>query len=130
MRIARPLSIRSATLILAVAGALLGGVTVARLRLTSVSEITLMVAIVQVPLVIVWIAHVLSIKVLEFRRMRRRQANQCVKCEYNLTGNVSGVCPECGTPIRRRSRVLALWNRHKFDRGESGKLTTDTVTRD
>lgn len=24
---------------------------------------------------------------------------QCRKCSYNLTGNVSGVCPECGTAI-------------------------------
>ena len=23
---------------------------------------------------------------------------QCRKCGYNLTGNVSGRCPECGTP--------------------------------
>lgn len=23
----------------------------------------------------------------------------CISCGYNLTGNVSGVCPECGTPI-------------------------------
>ena len=23
----------------------------------------------------------------------------CTKCGYNLTGNVSGVCPECGTRI-------------------------------
>ncbi len=23
----------------------------------------------------------------------------CKNCGYNLTGNVSGVCPECGTPI-------------------------------
>ena len=23
----------------------------------------------------------------------------CTKCEYNLTGNLSGICPECGTPI-------------------------------
>jgi hypothetical protein len=23
----------------------------------------------------------------------------CPSCGYNLTGNVSGVCPECGTPI-------------------------------
>ena len=23
----------------------------------------------------------------------------CPTCEYNLTGNVSGVCPECGTPV-------------------------------
>jgi hypothetical protein len=25
----------------------------------------------------------------------------CVKCGYNLTGNVSGVCPECGTVISK-----------------------------
>ena len=23
----------------------------------------------------------------------------CANCGYNLTGNVSGVCPECGTEI-------------------------------
>lgn len=23
----------------------------------------------------------------------------CCVCGYNLTGNVSGVCPECGTPV-------------------------------
>lgn len=23
----------------------------------------------------------------------------CCRCQYNLTGNVSGVCPECGTPV-------------------------------
>jgi len=28
----------------------------------------------------------------------------CLKCGYNLTGNVSGVCPECGTLIDRRIR--------------------------
>jgi hypothetical protein len=26
--------------------------------------------------------------------------NLCRKCGYNLTGNVSGICPECGTPIQ------------------------------
>ncbi len=23
----------------------------------------------------------------------------CQTCEYNLTGNVSGICPECGKPV-------------------------------
>ncbi len=34
-------------------------------------------------------------------RMRirhRKRRNLCVDCAYNLTGNTSGVCPECGTP--------------------------------
>jgi len=24
---------------------------------------------------------------------------QCTRCGYNLTGNVSGICPECGLRI-------------------------------
>jgi hypothetical protein len=34
-----------------------------------------------------------------FRRYRRRKKGQCVKCGYDLTGNVSGRCPECGERI-------------------------------
>jgi hypothetical protein len=29
-------------------------------------------------------------------RERRREHGVCVGCGYDLTGNVSGVCPECG----------------------------------
>ncbi len=25
----------------------------------------------------------------------------CIQCAYNLKGNVSGVCPECGLPIEK-----------------------------
>jgi hypothetical protein len=33
------------------------------------------------------------------RRWRRqRKKGMCLKCGYNLTGNVSGTCPECGSP--------------------------------
>jgi len=31
-------------------------------------------------------------------RDRRLPPGHCRKCGYNLTGNVSGRCPECGTP--------------------------------
>jgi hypothetical protein len=31
------------------------------------------------------------------RRHFRRMAGLCPDCAYDLTGNVSGVCPECGT---------------------------------
>jgi hypothetical protein len=29
----------------------------------------------------------------------RAEAPRCVRCRYDLTGNLSGVCPECGKPI-------------------------------
>ncbi len=31
---------------------------------------------------------------------RRNRLNFC-RCGYNLTGNASGICPECGTPVER-----------------------------
>jgi hypothetical protein len=34
------------------------------------------------------------------RRLRWRLAGRCDCCGYNLTGNVSGVCPECGVAVK------------------------------
>lgn len=37
---------------------------------------------------------------LELRKeLREKGVQVCVPCGYSLTGNVSGVCPECGTEI-------------------------------
>lgn len=33
------------------------------------------------------------------RRRRRHRKGLCIKCSYDLTGNESGVCPECGKGI-------------------------------
>ena len=33
-----------------------------------------------------------------YRGAKRRKTGLCSHCGYNLTGNVSGRCPECGTP--------------------------------
>ncbi len=35
----------------------------------------------------------------ERRRASRKGRNECLQCGYNLTGNVSGLCPECGTTL-------------------------------
>ena len=36
---------------------------------------------------------------LWWRDRRRIPPGHCRKCGYNLTGNVSGVCPECGEKV-------------------------------
>jgi hypothetical protein len=49
-----------------------------------------------------WIPILLSGTALGWcgRRLWQRPANgHCHACGYDLTGNVSGVCPECGTPV-------------------------------
>ena len=33
--------------------------------------------------------------------LKRFGPNQCQSCGYDLTGNVSGVCPECGNKVTR-----------------------------
>ena len=33
------------------------------------------------------------------RRRRRRRRGLCVTCSYDLTGNTSGVCPECAMKV-------------------------------
>ena len=43
--------------------------------------------VVAIPSVIVW------------WRSRRARRGHCERCGYNLAGNVSGICPECGTAI-------------------------------
>jgi len=35
------------------------------------------------------------------QKYQRRRGNRCWKCGYDLTGNTSGVCPECGTRVTR-----------------------------
>ncbi len=37
------------------------------------------------------------------RRMRSAKPGQCASCQYSLTGNTSGICPECGTAVARKA---------------------------
>ena len=41
-----------------------------------------------------WIGRVVALV-----RSLRRSPLDCQHCGYSLAGNVSGVCPECGTPV-------------------------------
>lgn len=36
---------------------------------------------------------------IAWQRKPAHPAGHCHQCGYDLTGNVSGICPECGTPI-------------------------------
>jgi hypothetical protein len=45
---------------------------------------------------------------LKWRRDRSHfGAGRCTSCGYNLTGNTSGICPECGTPVPRKPEATA-----------------------
>jgi hypothetical protein len=52
----------------------------------AVIPIWLLALLVAVPTVRLW------------RRDRRRRPGHCQRCSYDLTGNTSGICPECGAP--------------------------------
>ncbi len=50
---------------------------------------------IRVPLWAVYVATLIPTVYL-FWRCRRLPSGYCQECSYDLTGNVSGVCPECG----------------------------------
>ena len=41
-----------------------------------------------------------------WRGARSTRANQCARCSYDLTGNVSGVCPECGSTVAAKAGAV------------------------
>lgn len=41
-------------------------------------------------------ALIVTLAILVMRRARRPLPEHCNKCVFKLTGNISGVCPECG----------------------------------
>lgn len=48
-----------------------------------------------------WIPFLLTAvpSVIVWRRSRPFRVGHCSKCDYDLTGNVSGACPECGKAV-------------------------------
>ncbi|MCG8403569.1 MAG: hypothetical protein MI923_00080 [Phycisphaerales bacterium] len=54
---------------------------------------------VRVPLGIPLFLAVVFTRFLTWREGRRFPCHGCQVCAYDLTGNMSGVCPECGTKI-------------------------------
>lgn len=54
--------------------------------------------------------------------LARKSLPLCEKCEYDLTGNVSGVCPECGTVVSEAVRQRLLRPR---DNARASEFTAD-----
>jgi hypothetical protein len=50
-------------------------------------------------LIILLFAVLPSAWTLNRLRTRKNDLNLCGTCSYSLTGNTSGICPECGTPV-------------------------------
>ncbi len=48
------------------------------------------------------VSSVLPTLVLVYLRRERIRPNHCWKCDYCLTGNTSGRCPECGTLSKKK----------------------------
>src|ERR1043166_984271 len=52
-----------------------------------------------------WLPFVIVViptAILWHRHRRRIPPGHCAYCNYNLTGNTTGICPECGTPIPKK----------------------------
>ena len=61
----------------------------------------IVVFMVALPTVAVAVAILAICAIREREKIRRwRAAGACLSCGYSLEGNVSGVCPECGTAVR------------------------------
>jgi len=58
------------------------------------------VVVVATPLVTACLAVPSTLWLAGYARSCHRRANPCgcAQCAYDLTGNISGICPECGTP--------------------------------
>ncbi len=54
---------------------------------------------VWLPLMLLSVYPIIAFVRGPLRRYRRRKRNQCDGCGYDLTGNESGRCPECGKAI-------------------------------
>ncbi len=73
------------------------------------------------PLVLFSVYPVIALFRGPLRRCRRRWWGCCIRCGYDLTGNESGVCPECGRLFDEHvQRILDL------DTGDSGPPNSDS----
>jgi hypothetical protein len=63
------------------------------------NQITGSLEAIRIPL---WLLYAISVAAAAcvFAKLRAPSYHFCHSCSYNLTGNESGICPECGEPVR------------------------------
>jgi hypothetical protein len=73
---------------------------------------TVMVAIAAVVLGVFWISGIRRLR-RDWRGKALGEIPFCTKCDYNLTGVSSEICPECGLPLTagnvRRGEAKPKW---------------------
>ena len=85
---------RALRLITVLVVAALATYCVAAITIRAFGPATLVVALILVPVGLMFLANLRPM-----RRHWRLTRGLCVRCGYDLTANVSGVCPECGKRI-------------------------------
>ena len=81
------------------------------------SRLTVVAIPLWAPAALLLISLALAIARRTHRQRRRLRTGLCIQCGYNLTGNESGICPECGRPTRPPA---ATGRTHStYNRGES-----------
>jgi hypothetical protein len=58
---------------------------------------------IQLPLWSLFVLSLIPTAIVWYDDRRRSPAGHCMTCGYDLTGNTTGVCPECGTKIKVRT---------------------------
>lgn len=62
------------------------------------------------------------------KRRRFVTGRYCVKCDYDLTGNISGRCPECGTPTGAPGPDAFPTRNRPTQRGPADAATTGSTS--
>ena len=79
-------------------------------KLRSSAPLVPTISFIFLPLWLPLLVALTPIFIVSVRNRRRIPAGHCQKCRYDLTGNTSGVCPECGlrvTPVPQNLRNSA-----------------------
>ncbi len=65
------------------------------------TSVSWMVTTIAIPCWFLFLLTAAPTALLWWLDRRRIRPTHCQRCGYDLTGNVSGRCPECGTPVKR-----------------------------